>query len=399
MNPDLIIREANASDSVEVRQLEYLAFGGHDASSEDSSAPRLGGVVSRKVVEDSKNESAVIATSKAYGLGVTASDLGDRVLYGGGDIAFSPCYQGQGTFRRLVKELLNDARAKGAHYFGGIPSQPLIYGRFEIVPVASFNCWEFNPADLKSISDAPYPLGLRELRYEDSLDLLIERYRAFASQMPGSVHRPDDWWSVPSLMYGRFNVRTNDSLFSVVGQNSFMTFVKRDGIIEVLDFCAPQTDDCAQLLSYLGRLHLSNKIVLRAPCGLRPEFLLENPSAGVLVGKVNSLWLRPILASRILKDRTWECDGDFVIEITDAVGISDGRWRVRVSSGDVTVDETSADPDLIMPASRLAQLDFGFCSASELVAHGLAFIGDRNMSPLIDVMFGSSRFPFSNSSF
>lgn len=399
MKSEFVIREASACDVDEVLQLEAVAFGGRHTVREFSSAPRLGGVVSHKIVEYAGKDPAVIATSKVYGLNVTASDRGARVLYGGGDIAFSPCYQGQGTFRRLFEELLVDASRMAVHYFGGVPSQARIYGRFELAPVASFNCWEFNPADLKTVSGSPYPLDLREVRYEDSLELLIERYRAFARQVPGSVHRPDDWWSSPALMYGRFQVEASDSLFAVVGQRSFMTFVQRDGLIEVLDFCATQMDDVAQLLVYLGRLQLADKVVLRVPCSMRPELLLDNPSAGVLVDRVNSLWLRPISASRILNDRSWEFDGDFVIQVTDSVGISDGRWRVSVNSGDVAVEETSAAPDLIVPASRLAQLDLGYCSASDLVAYGLAAEGFRDVLPLIDLMFGKSGFPFSVSSY
>lgn len=399
MKSEVIIREASAFDADDVFQLESVAFGGRHSVDECSSAPRLGGVVSHKIVEYAGTDSAVIATAKVYGLNVTASDRGSRVLYGGGDIAFSPCHQGQGTFRRLFEELLTDASEMAAHYFGGVPSQARIYGRFELAPVASFNCWEFNPAELKIVSGAPYPLDLREVRYEDSIDLLIERYRAFAHQVPGSVHRPDDWWLSPALMYGRFQVEASDSLFAVVGKTSFMTFVQRDSFIEVLDFCATQMDEVAQLLVYLGRLQLADKVVLRVPCSVRPELLLDNPSAGSLVERVNSLWLRPIAASRILNDRSWECDGDFVIEVTDSVGISDGRWRVNVNSGEVAVEETLAAPDLIVPASRLAQLDLGYCSASDLVAYGLATKGSRDVLGIIDLMFGKSRVPFSVSSY
>lgn len=399
MTQGFVIREATASDADGVLQLESVAFGGRRTLSEASSAPRLGGVVSHKIVENACGESAVVGTSKVYGLNVTAGDCGKRVLYGGGDIALSPCYQGQGTFRMLFEELLADASEVAAHYFGGVPSQSRIYGRFELAPVASFDCWRFSPADLKTVSRPSHPLGLREYRYEESLELLIERYRAFAAQVPGSVHRPNNWWAFPELMYGRFQVKPDDSLFSVVGERAFLTFVRRDGLIEVLDFCATETNDVVELLVYLGRLQLAETIVLRVPCSLRPELLLEDPSSGSLVGRVNSLWLRPISTFHILNDRAWGRDGSFVIEITDSVGISDGRWCVSVSSGEVTVDETRVDPDFIVPASRLAQLDLGFCSASDLVTHGLAFIREPNVIERIDVMFGKSRLPFSVSSY
>lgn len=399
MDAEYVIREAMPDDVNEVRRLETIAFGDPDRFVSETPGAGLGGVEWHKIVEDPQNNSAVIATSKVYGLSVTSGDRGVRSLNGGGDIAFSPCHQGRGTFRRLFEELLDDARKEDVHYFGGVPSQARIYGRFELAPVASFNRWEFDPAELKTVLAPSHPLRLQEVMYDSCQALLEERFRAFARISPGSVHRPRDWWLVPNLMYGRFSVARDDRLFAVVGARSFMTFIQRRGRIEVLDFCASHTDDVIELMSYLGRLQLADKIVLRLPCNFRPELLLDNPSAGELTGRFNSLWLRPISTGRILRERTWKCDGSFVIEVTDMVGISDGRWRVEVGSGDVLVCETTAKPDLVLPASRLAQLDMGFCSIKDLVDNGLAVDNERDVTRLIDAMFGDSGSPYSISSY
>jgi predicted acetyltransferase len=93
------------------------------------------------------------------------------------------------------------------------------------------------------------------------------------------------------------------------------------------------------------------------------QWFLGDARAARVSGLSDFLWLRPVDVERLLGTRSYERDGDLVLEIADVVdgkpGPAAGRFRLQATSGAATCRRTDAAPDLRLDVRHLGAAVLG----------------------------------------
>ena len=80
--------------------------------------------------------------------------------------------------------------------------------------------------------------------------------------------------------------------------------------------------------------------------------------AAQVSGRSDFLWVRILDVSRALESRTYERDGELVLQVIDRLGDRDGpaagRYRLVASGGTGTCERTDAEPDLTVDVRALS---------------------------------------------
>jgi len=93
-------------------------------------------------------------------------------------------------------------------------------------------------------------------------------------------------------------------------------------------------------------------------------------------------------------------EADFTLAVNDsAAPWNDATWRVALDGGRVTVERTSAKPDLATDARGLAPIFNGFISPSLAAQSGLLRVLNRKALELADEFFRAGRRPYFLDSF
>ena len=82
-------------------------------------------------------------------------------------------------------------------------------------------------------------------------------------------------------------------------------------------------------------------------------------------------WLRILDVPAALAARTYRAPLELVLRVSDALGLADGSWRLRIGSdGRAVVEATTDAPDLVLGVDALSSLYLGGVSATTLHAAG-----------------------------
>jgi predicted acetyltransferase len=94
-----------------------------------------------------------------------------------------------------------------------------------------------------------------------------------------------------------------------------------------------------------------------------------------LTERADLVWARPLDVAACLRARTYAAPVDAVIEVVDPVGLSGGRWRLRVDGGahgGASCEPTTETPDVTLPVATLGAVLLGGTALATLAAAGLA---------------------------
>ncbi len=99
--------------------------------------------------------------------------------------------------------------------------------------------------------------------------------------------------------------------------------------------------------------------------------LLKEPR-GAKAAHYDNLWLRILDLKGALEGRGWSADCDVVIDVADEqLPANAGRWRIRATSGNATVERTEDAADLTIGMQELGAAYLGGPTLSALAAAGL----------------------------
>lgn len=285
----------------------------------------------------------------------------------------------RGIARSLLEGELRAAAESGVPVAGLTVSEATIYGRYgfgSAVPVSRFT------VDVRRAGWAgPVPPGRVEYvereRLPEELGAAHERARTTRpGQVPGWAAR---WAGLGGLASNDTDrdkvrgVRYLDADGAVRGVMSFVLSERGDSFRFSLHVRL-LVGETPEAVAALWRFALQHDLVDEVTAELRPvddplPWLVTDPR-GVEQLVHDHGWLRILDLRQALTARTYGATLDTVVRVEDALGFTEGTWRLRVDgAGAATIDAAEgADPEISLDVSALSALYAGGVRAAAL--HG-----------------------------
>ncbi|MEU9255146.1 GNAT family N-acetyltransferase [Streptomyces sp. NPDC048270] len=352
-----------------------------------------------------------VATFRSFGQRLTVPGGAAVPASAISNVAVLPTHRRQGLLTRMMAAELAAARARGDVLSTLIAAEYPIYGRYGFGPAASLSEWEIDvprtgldrhrsgrPADGGRI-DLVDAAEVREVGPE-----LHERLRAAT---PGAVDRDERWWNLATgleeLSYRPYKEKLHAVYRTAAGEVAGLAVYTADdhwtdakvplNTVQVQDLIAVTPDAERALWHFLCSVDWVMKVRTggRAPDDLVTRFLPDPRSARPLTS-ADFLWVRLLDVVRALGARTYAVPGVLVLEVEDAAGLADGRYRLDAGTG--TCERSEEPADLRLEVSALSSLYLGDESAVRLGALGRVAELRPGALALADAVFRTARRPW-----
>jgi predicted acetyltransferase len=307
-----------------------------------------------------------------------AAFQGDRIVGGAGAFTFRmsvpggalvpaagitvvgvlPTHRRRGVLTSLMREQLEDCRARGdvAAYLWA--SEATIYGRFGYGLASRIG--EISLAKDRTRFAVPFePRGtVRLVDLEEAARTFPPLYEEIVAQRPGMFARSKAWWETRKLFDNaarRQGGPKNLLLLELDGKPAGYAIynVKQDwvsgfskGVVNIVEVVTPTPEAARELWRWLFDFDWTSEF--RAdllPLDHELFMLVAEPRR--LQFKVNDgVWVRLIDVGRALSARTYN-DGEIVFDVQDAfMPANAGRWRVTAAGAERTDDAADLRLDI-----------------------------------------------------
>ena len=290
-------------------------------------------------------------------------------------VSVRPSHRRRGTLTRLNADDVVRSVARGDAASVLITAEWPIYGRFGYGP-ATWNARWIVRTRSAALDVAPVgtieniaPLAARKV--------LPELYDRYAATQPGELSRPDYRWDEALglielsgrprwrglIALHRSESGEPDGYARYHGEELWTEGIP-DNVL-VLDELHALSDEAElDLWLHLAQMDLTGSIRAETRREREPvQWHLADGRAARLTGLVDFLWVRPLDVERLLGERSYERDGELVLEVEDVVdgapGPAAGRYRLEVRAGAATCTRTEADPHLTIGVAQLGAASLG----------------------------------------
>ncbi|MFD5934491.1 GNAT family N-acetyltransferase [Streptomyces sp. NPDC060333] len=351
-----------------------------------------------------------VATFRSFAQELTVPGGAVVVADAVSNVTVSPTHRRRGLLTRMMRADLTAAKDRGEVLSTLIAAEYPIYGRYGYGPATSIAEWEIEVARTGLDPRWSRPGDGGRIDLVDAAEArrigaaLHERLRANAH---GTVDRDERWWNLASGTEQMSHRPYKESLHAVHrtadGEPAGIAVYRADdqwsdaklpqNTVQVKDLIAVTVDAQRALWHFLCSIDWVQKVRTgyRAPDDLAP-LLLPDPRAARLVTAADFLWVRVLDVVRALSARTYAVPGVLVLEVTDAEGLADGRYRLDTGTGDCARTEEPAD--LRLDVSALGSLYLGDESAVRLAALGQVTQERPGALALADAAFRTARRPW-----
>ncbi|MDX2632039.1 GNAT family N-acetyltransferase [Streptomyces scabiei] len=326
------------------------------------------------------------------------------------NVTVSPTHRRRGLLTRMMAQDLAAAKDRGDVVATLIAAEYPIYGRYGFGPAT----WTTEyTVDVPRTGLDPRWSGPADGGRVDLVDGAAVRalgpalHDRLRHALPGAVSRDERWW----------RVNTGDLRTSSSWTDPFYA-VYRSAAGEVEGLVSYEADDSWQmkqpqntadvnwliattpaaeraLWHYLCSIDWITKVKSgwRAPDDLLPHFF-PDPRAVSVTTHADWLWVRILDVVRALEARTYAGTGTLVLEIADAGGFAEGRYRLDAGPDGASCVPSREDGDLVLDASDLAALWLGDESAVRLAALGRVREQRKGAASVADALLRTSRRPW-----
>lgn len=287
------------------------------------------------------------------------------------DITVAPTHRRRGLLRRLITDDLHDAATAGFPLAVLTVSEGTIYGRFGFGPATRLRHVEVDVRHRFALH-APPDAGRLELVEPEAAWPSIEQvFARHLETVRGALDRPSFYAMILTGSYDWMEGSPDRKLQSVVhldgdGRPDGYAIYKHVGwpddraTLELKDLLALSPEVELRLWRFVADLDLVHRVRwTRAPLEWPLEWAVTDPRVVTTTKVTDMLWLRVLDVPAALAARPWGADGDVVVEVSDALGHADGRWRVTTRDGVAEVTATDADAGVRMTAEVLGALYLG----------------------------------------
>ncbi|MFG2667866.1 GNAT family N-acetyltransferase [Streptomyces sp. NPDC048387] len=326
------------------------------------------------------------------------------------NVSVTSTHRRQGLLTRMMTAELTAAKERGDVVSTLIAAEYPIYGRYGFGPATTTAEWEIDVArcGLDPRLSGPGDGGRIDLvdaaEARETGPGLHERLRPAVA---GAVNRDDRWWNIACGVEQtrarpykeRFFALYRDAAGEPAGLAAYVvddhwTEEKRPlNTLQVKDLIAVTPEAERALWRFLCSMDwvLKVRTGYRAPDDIVP-LLLPDPRAARLVTSADFVWLRLLDVERALSARTYAVPGVLVLDVADAAGLADGRYRLDAAAG--TCTRTGEPADLRLDVSALGSLYLGDESAVRLAALGRLTQEREGAAALADAVFRTARRPW-----
>ena len=296
------------------------------------------------------------------------------------NVTVAPTHRRRGVARALLGAELRTAHALGVPIAILTVSESVIYGRWGFGPATFVSEWRVDtkrarwagPATIGTLSFTE-PDAYRETGRSVIRKVMASR----AGEIDQTPYHAD-------RLIGPLKGNDQADKYRLVRYDSpagepegFVSYVVKDTddfVRHTIDvnYLAAATDEALTALwRYLLELDLVAEVHIATRGVDEPlPHLVSDIRGARVVGEQDHLWVRILDVPAALSARRYENDGDIVLEVGDDMGFAGGRFRMRVSGGEATIETTTASPDATLPVSSLGSVYLGHDSARHLALAG-----------------------------
>ncbi|MFC9296667.1 GNAT family N-acetyltransferase [Streptomyces sp. NPDC057011] len=326
------------------------------------------------------------------------------------NVTVLPTHRRQGLLTRMMANDLAAAKARGDVVSTLIAAEYPIYGRYGYGPAASLSEWEIDVPRTGLDRRLSRPVDGGRIDLVDVAEVrrvgpeLHERLRAVTH---GAVNRDERWWNLTTgaeeMSHRPYKEKFQAVYRTEAGEVAGLAVYTADdhwtdakvplNTVQVRDLIAVTPQAERALWQFLCSIDwvLKVRTGYRAPDDLVAQ-LLPDPRAARPLAAADFLWVRLLDVVRALRARTYAVPGVLVLEVTDAAGLADGRYRLDAGTGECTRTEEPAD--LRLDVSALGALYLGDESAVRLAALGRVAEERPGAVALADAVFRTARRPW-----
>ncbi|WP_431278535.1 GNAT family N-acetyltransferase [Leifsonia poae] len=326
--------------------------------------------------------------SAASPIGTVNSWVAPLTVPGGGtvpgwaisSVTVAPTHRRHGVATALLGGELRAAKAIGVPVAILTVSESVIYGRWGFGPATFASEWR---VDTKRVRWAGPPTG-GHLSFTDPASYRESGYRVLDRVMAGRAGEIAMTPYLADRLLGPLKGNPDEDKYRLVRYDSpagepegFVSYVVKgdDDFVKhtvEINYLAAATDEALTALwRFLLELDLVSEVHIMTRGVDEPlPFLVSDVRGAHLASVEDHLWVRILDLPAALTARTYERDGEIVLDVTDTLGLAGGRYRLSVSGGTARVEETTDAPDVTLPVSSLGSVYLGHDAARGLAIAG-----------------------------
>jgi predicted acetyltransferase len=286
-----------------------------------------------------------------------------------------PTHRRRGVLRTLMKEQLDDCRARGDYLAYLWASEATIYGRFGYGLASRMG--EVSLAkDRARFAMSFEPRGtVRLVQLEEAARIFPPLYEQVVAQRPGMFIRSKDWWETRKLFDDparRQGGPKNLALLELDGKPAGYAIynVKQDwvsgfskGVVNIVEVVTPTPEAARELWRWLLDFDWTSEFSANLLPLDHELFMLVAEPRRMQFTVNDGVWVRLIDIGQALSARTYN-DGEIVLDVEDAfMPENAGRWRITPSGTERTDDAA----DLRLDVTGLGSVYLGGFTFDALV--------------------------------
>jgi predicted acetyltransferase len=303
-------------------------------------------------------------------------------------VTVAPTHRRRGIARALLGAELRTAHALGVPVAILTVSESVIYGRWGFGPATYATAWRVDTkrvrwagAETTGRLSFTEPDEYRETGYGVLDRVMAGRHGEIglepylANRLMGPLKGDPD--------ADRYRLVRYDSL---AGEpEGFVSFVVKGDDNDFtqhtvqVNYLAAATDEALTALwRFLFELDLVGQVKIWTRGTDEPLAALVSDVRGAQVTDVDDhLWVRILDLPAALQARSYERDGELVLDVSDELGFASGRFRLTVRDGQAQVAPTDDEPDVSLPVASLGSVYLGHDTGRALALAGRIH-GDAN---------------------
>ena len=357
----------------------------------------------RRLVELDRSRGAfeggrMVGASAVYSLELTIPG-GIAAAAGIANVGVLPSHRRRGLMRRMMTELLADARDRGDTLAVLWSTEVPLYGRFGFGVAGVTTKLVIDRFPLVPHRLAPRPASVVLIEPDEAKGVLPPLFDRKRREVPGMFARSADWWELEILAdHPRHRGDASslryalalDSDGKAVGYAQYRTSGSWEGIgigitLRLEEMIALTPAAYSGLWNFLVNQDLIRQLrSWNVPAETALHQLFANFRESQTLN--DGLWLRILDVESALSSRRYSADGSLVLEVFDPMTPEPSRYRLEVSGGSGSCRKVSDAPDLSLDLEDLSAGFLGRPRFRRLGALGRVK-GEPAARALADAMF------------
>lgn len=398
---DFLLRAITDDEVPTFRSVLAMGFGG-DAADEGEARFRDLMPLERTVAAFDAGQ--LVSTLGDFPLALTVPGGRQLRMAGTTMVAVRATHRRRGILRAMMRQHLDNAVERSEPIAGLWASEPDIYGRFGFGQAAESHEIKLD-ARRTTVAEADETVSFTMVSSDELSEVVAPFWRSQEMTRTGFIDREGARWD--SIADDPASRREGKSALrhvvarrsgSVVGYLAYRQSGDWDdgvpnGTITVIDLVGADADAHRSLWHYATHIDLFPKVHFwNAPADDSVAVEASDPRA-VRRLVTDTLYVRLLDLHAALTGRSYEADGEIVIDVADDMNYAAEKVTLRVRDGEATVTRSDLPPDVSLDVRELSALYLGRLCANSYASIG-RIDGSTESIRLLGQMFGTARAPW-----